>query len=79
MPLILRTLSQQDSSQKRNSPLLVVEVFSESIQTTDYRSKPSKYAVLEITEYCIIFGSITGIVTVCTPAEQFSDAVAFPG
>ncbi|WP_234017252.1 Uma2 family endonuclease [Nostoc sp. 'Lobaria pulmonaria (5183) cyanobiont'] len=32
-------------------PILVVQVVIESTQTTDYRSKHSKYAVLKIPEY----------------------------
>ncbi len=57
-------------------PILVVEVVSESSQTTDYRSKRSEYAVLEIPEYWIV-DPIQEVVTVCTLVEGFYDAVAF--
>lgn len=59
-------------------PILVVEVVSESTQTTDYRSKRSEYAVLEISEYWIV-DPIQQIVTVCTLVEGFYDAVVFRG
>ncbi|OUL20756.1 hypothetical protein BV378_29035 [Nostoc sp. RF31YmG] len=59
-------------------PILVVEVVSESTQTTDYRSKCSESAVLEIPEYWII-DPIPGVVTVCTLLEGFYDAIAFGG
>ncbi|MEH2037834.1 Uma2 family endonuclease [Nostoc sp.] len=59
-------------------PILVVEVVSESTQTTDYRSKRSEYAVLEIPEYWIV-DPIEEIVTICTLVEGFYDAVAFRG
>jgi Uma2 family endonuclease len=59
-------------------PILVVEVVSESTQTTDYRSKRSEYAVLEISEYWIV-DPIQAVVTVCTLVEGFYDAVAFQG
>lgn len=59
-------------------PLLVVEVVSESTRTTDYRSKRSEYAVLEIPEYWID-DPLQAIVTVCTLVEGFYDAVVFQG
>jgi Uma2 family endonuclease len=59
-------------------PILVVEVVSESTQTTDYRSKRSEYAVLEIPEYWIV-DPLQAVVTVCTLVEGFYDAVAFGG
>ncbi|MFB8791609.1 MAG: Uma2 family endonuclease [Potamolinea sp.] len=59
-------------------PILVVEVVSESTKTTDYRSKRSEYAVLDIPEYWII-DPLSEIVTVCTLAEGFYDAVEFRG
>lgn len=59
-------------------PILVVEVVSESTKTTDYRSKRSEYAVLEIPEYWIV-DPIQAIVTVCTLVEGFYDAIAFRG
>ncbi|BAY90918.1 MULTISPECIES: Uma2 family endonuclease [unclassified Tolypothrix] len=57
-------------------PILVVEVVSESTQTTDYRSKRSEYAVLGISEYWIV-DPIQEVVTVCTLVEGFYDAIAF--
>jgi Uma2 family endonuclease len=59
-------------------PILVVEVVSESTSTTDYRSKRSEYAVLQIPEYWIV-DPIQQIVTVCTLVEGFYDAVVFRG
>jgi len=59
-------------------PILVVEVVSESTQTTDYRSKRSEYAVLEIPEYWIV-DPIQEVVTVCILVEGFYDAIAFRG
>lgn len=59
-------------------PLLVVELVSESTQTTDYRSKRSEYAVLEIPEHWIV-DPIENVVKVCTLVEGFYDAVAFRG
>lgn len=59
-------------------PLLVVEVVSPSTQTTDYRSKRSEYAVLEIPEYWIV-DPLQGRVTVCTLVEGFYDAAVFQG
>ncbi|HIK50691.1 MAG TPA: Uma2 family endonuclease, partial [Oscillatoriales cyanobacterium M59_W2019_021] len=58
--------------------ILVVEVVSESTRTTDYRSKRSEYAVLEIPEYWIV-DPLEAIVTVCTLVEGFYDAVVFQG
>lgn len=49
-------------------PILVVEVVSESTRTTDYRSKGSEYAVLEISEYWIV-DPLEAIVTVCMLVE----------
>ncbi|BAY41403.1 hypothetical protein NIES2111_57990 (plasmid) [Nostoc sp. NIES-2111] len=51
---------------------------SESTTTTDYRSKRSEYAVLQISEYWIV-DPIQQIVTVCTLIEGFYDAVVFRG
>jgi Uma2 family endonuclease len=59
-------------------PLLVVEVVSESTQTTDYRSKRSEYAVLNIPEYWIV-DPIQEQVIVCTLVQGFYDAVVFQG
>ncbi len=57
-------------------PILVVEVVSESTKTTDYRSKRSEYAVLNIPEYWIV-DPLADVVIVCTLAEGFYDAVEF--
>jgi len=59
-------------------PILVVEVVSESTKTTDYRSKRSEYAVLNISEYWIV-DSIDEVVVVCSLIEGFYDAVSFRG
>ncbi|GET37694.1 Uma2 family endonuclease [Microseira wollei] len=59
-------------------PILVVEVVSESTKTTDYRSKRSEYAVLNIPEYWIV-DPLSDLVTVCTLTEGFYDAVEFRG
>lgn len=59
-------------------PILVVEVVSESTKTTDYRSKRSEYAVLNISEYWIV-DPIDEVVIVCSLIEGFYDAVSFRG
>ncbi|MBD2593292.1 Uma2 family endonuclease [Nostoc spongiaeforme FACHB-130] len=59
-------------------PILVVEVVSESTQTTDYRHKRSEYAVRGIPEYWIV-DHLQQVVTVCTLVGGFYDAVAFRG
>ncbi|MGD2180368.1 Uma2 family endonuclease [Lusitaniella coriacea] len=59
-------------------PLLVVEVVSKSTQTTDYRSKRSEYAVLEIPEYWIV-DPLQEVITICTLVEGFYDATEFRG
>lgn len=59
-------------------PILVVEVVSESTKNTDYRSKRSEYAVLDISEYWIV-DPLSEVVTICTLAEGFYDAVEFRG
>ena len=59
-------------------PILVVEVVSESTKATDYRSKRSEYAVLNIKEYWIV-DPLEELVTVCTLTEGFYDAVEFRG
>lgn len=59
-------------------PLLVVEVVSESTKTTDYRSKRSEYAVLNIPEYWIV-DPLQSQVTVCTLVEGMYDDVIFRG
>ncbi|MEC4804188.1 MAG: Uma2 family endonuclease [Jaaginema sp. PMC 1079.18] len=57
-------------------PILVVEVVSESTKTTDYRSKFSEYAVLNIAEYWIV-DPLQFQVTVCTLVEGLYDATIF--
>jgi Uma2 family endonuclease len=51
-----RDLQQREAIIRLNEPppLLVVEVVSESTQSTDYRAKRSEYSVLEIPEYWIV-------------------------
>lgn len=58
------------------SPLLVVEVVSESTKSTDYRAKRAEYSVLEIPEYWIV-DPLIGKVTVLTLAEGWYDAAEF--
>lgn len=58
--------------------LLVVEIVSESTKTTDYRSKRSEYAVLNIPEYWIV-DPLQSQVTVCTLVEGMYDDVVFHG
>lgn len=60
------------------SPILVVEVVSESTKTTDYRAKRSEYAVLGISEYWIV-DLIDEVVIICSLIEGFYDAVSFRG
>ena len=60
------------------SPILVVEVVSKSTQTTDYRSKRSEYAVLEIPEYWIV-DPLQEVVTVCALEDGFYEAIEFRG
>lgn len=60
------------------SPILAVEVVSESTKTTDYRAKRSEYAVLGISEYWIV-DPIDEVVIVCSLIEGFYDAVSFRG
>lgn len=62
----------------QTSPILVVEVVSESTKTTDYRAKRSEYAVLGISEYWIV-DPIDEVVIVCSLIEGFYDAVSFRG
>ncbi|NEP62449.1 MAG: Uma2 family endonuclease [Symploca sp. SIO2G7] len=59
-------------------PILVLEVVSESTQSTDYRSKRSEYAVLGIPEYWIV-DPLQEMITVCTLVAGFYDAVTFRG
>ena len=57
-------------------PLLVVEIVSLSTQATDYRSKRSEYAVLEIPEYWIV-DPLQNCVIICTLLDGFYDQVVF--
>lgn len=57
-------------------PILVVEVVSPSTRKTDYRSKRTEYAVLEIPEYWIVDPD-EQIVTICTLSDRFYDANIF--
>lgn len=57
------------------SPLLVVEVVSESTKSEDYRSKRVEYSVLEISEYWIV-DPLAQRVTVCVFEEgDYTDRV----
>lgn len=57
-------------------PILVVEVVSPSTRKTDYRSKRTEYAVLEIPEYWIVDPD-EQIVTICNLIDDFYDANEF--
>jgi Uma2 family endonuclease len=57
-------------------PILVVEVVSPSTRKTDYRSKRSEYAMLEIKEYWIVDPD-EKIITICTLADSFYDDAVF--
>ncbi len=57
-------------------PILVVEVVSPSTRKTDYRSKRTEYAVLEIPEYWIVDPD-EQIVTICILIDSFYDANTF--
>lgn len=59
-------------------PLLVVEVVSESTQSTDYRAKRSEYSVLNIPEYWIV-DPLDHKVTVLSLEEGWYEAVEFQG
>jgi Uma2 family endonuclease len=60
------------------TPLLVVEVVSESTKTTDYRSKQIEYAVRDIPEYWVV-DPIAQKVTVFTLTEGMYDGAEFSG
>ncbi|NEO28579.1 MAG: Uma2 family endonuclease, partial [Kamptonema sp. SIO4C4] len=59
-------------------PILVVEVVSESTQDTDYRSKRSEYAVLDIPEYWIV-DPLQEQVTLGTLESGFYNTVSYRG
>ena len=73
-----KSLSQREAIIPLNEapPLLVVEVVSESTQTTDYRSKRSEYAILEIPEYWIV-DPLQQRVTICTLFDRYYDEIIF--
>lgn len=60
------------------SPLLVVEVVSESTKSADYRAKHSEYSVLEIPEYWIV-DPLEAKVTICQLNEGRYDETVFIG
>lgn len=60
------------------SPLLVVEVVSESTKSTDYRAKRAEYSVLDIPEYWIV-DPLNAKVTVLTLVEGWYDTAEFVG
>ncbi|NJN01192.1 MAG: hypothetical protein HC873_04510 [Leptolyngbyaceae cyanobacterium SL_1_1] len=55
-----------------HSPLLVVEVVSQSTKSDDHRSKRAEYGLLEIPEYWIV-APPGGKVTLCILEHQFYD------
>lgn len=59
-------------------PILVVEVVSNSTQTTDYRHKRSEYAVLGIQEYWLV-DPVGEKVAILTLVSGFYDQVVFEG
>ncbi len=59
-------------------PFLVVEVVSPSTRADDYRSKPSEYALLEISEYWIV-DPLEKKVTVSTLDYRLYDSVEYSG
>lgn len=60
------------------TPLLVVEVVSESTKGIDYRAKRAEYAVLNIPEYWIV-DPLLEKVTVFTLSEGWYDEAIFTG
>lgn len=77
-------IAQWDAMEHRESvirahespPLLVVEVVSPSTVSTDYRTKRTEYAVLDIVEYWIVDPTQL-TVTVCTWNEGYYDDEVF--
>jgi len=59
------------------SPLLVVEVVSDSTKGTDYRAKRAEYSVLDIPEYWIIEHPLASKATILTLTEGWYDAAEF--
>ncbi|WP_107670625.1 Uma2 family endonuclease [Cyanothece sp. BG0011] len=58
------------------SPILVVEVVSESTKNIDYRAKRSEYSVLDIPEYWIV-DPFQEQVTILSLSEGFYDEMIF--
>ncbi|MDJ0580362.1 Uma2 family endonuclease [Crocosphaera sp.] len=58
------------------SPILVVEVVSESTKNIDYRAKRSEYSVLDIPEYWIV-DPLEEKVTILSLSEGFYDETIF--
>jgi Uma2 family endonuclease len=56
----------------------VVEVVSESTQSTDYRLKRTEYAFRDIPEYWIV-DPLTHKVTICTLDEGLYDCAEYQG
>jgi Uma2 family endonuclease len=79
-------LSQWEAMQEREAvinfndptPLLVVEIVSESTKAVDYRTKRAEYSVLDIPEYWIV-DPLAAKVTVCTLSEGLYDSLEFTG
>jgi len=60
------------------SPLLVVEVVSESTKTTDYRAKSVEYNIREIPEYWVV-DPLAAKVTIFTLIEDLYEGQEFVG
>ena len=60
------------------SPILVIEVVSESTKTTDYRAKRVEYNVLNIPEYWVV-DPLTSKVTIFTLVEELYEGTEFAG
>ncbi len=60
------------------SPILVIEVVSESTKTTDYRAKRVEYNVLNIPEYWVV-DPLTTKVTIFTLIEELYEGTEFAG
>jgi Uma2 family endonuclease len=58
------------------SPILVIEVVSESTKTTDYRAKRVEYNVLNIPEYWVV-DPLTSKVTIFTLIEELYEGAEF--
>lgn len=58
------------------SPLLVVEVVSETTKNTDYRAKRAEYSVLNIPEYWIL-DPLTQAVTLCLLDDGLYESIVY--